>query len=73
MRSYLYRSCCHTLPVRDVYKRQVVHSGIAALGALVLASGYAGTFIYGLLERALIPFGLHHVFYICLLYTSRCV
>ena len=41
----------------------VVQRGIAALGALVLASGYAGTFIYGLLERALIPFGLHHVFY----------
>ena len=41
----------------------MVQSGIAALGALVLASGYAGTFIYGLLERALIPFGLHHVFY----------
>ena len=41
----------------------VVQNGIAALGALVLASGYVGTFIYGLLERALIPFGLHHVFY----------
>ena len=41
----------------------VVQNGIAALGALVLASGYAGTFIYGLLERALLPFGLHHVFY----------
>ena len=41
----------------------VVQNGIAALGALVLVSGYAGTFIYGLLERALIPFGLHHVFY----------
>ena len=41
----------------------VVQNDIAALGALVLASGYAGTFIYGLLERALIPFGLHHVFY----------
>ena len=45
------------------YIWQVVQNGIAALGALVLASGYAGTFIYGLLERALIPFGLHHVFY----------
>lgn len=45
------------------YVWPVVQSGIAALGALVLASGYAGTFIYGLLERALIPFGLHHVFY----------
>ena len=41
----------------------VVQNGISALGSLVLASGYAGTFIYGLLERALIPFGLHHVFY----------
>lgn len=30
---------------------------------LVLMSGYGGTFVYGLLERALIPFGLHHVFY----------
>ncbi|MDE6261536.1 MAG: glucose PTS transporter subunit IIA [Oscillospiraceae bacterium] len=41
----------------------VVQMGIAALGDLVLRSGYAGTWIYGLLERALIPFGLHHVFY----------
>ena len=48
----------------------VVQSGIAALGALVLASGYAGTFIYGLLERALIPFGLHHVFYMPFWQTS---
>ena len=32
-------------------------------GKLVLMSGYGGTFAYGLLERALIPFGLHHVFY----------
>ncbi|MGN0163263.1 MAG: glucose PTS transporter subunit IIA, partial [Candidatus Ornithomonoglobus sp.] len=36
---------------------------IAKLGGLVLASGYAGTWIYGIIERALIPFGLHHVFY----------
>ena len=48
----------------------VVQNGIAALGALVLASGYAGTFIYGLLERALIPFGLHHVFYMPLWQTA---
>lgn len=32
-------------------------------GKLVLMSGYGGTFVYGLLERALIPFGIHHVFY----------
>ena len=41
----------------------VVQSGISHLGTLVLRSGYAGTWIYGILERALIPFGLHHVFY----------
>ncbi len=41
----------------------LVQSGIAALGQLVLQSGYAGTWIYGIIERALIPFGLHHVFY----------
>ena len=32
-------------------------------GKLVLMSGYGGTLVYGLLERTLIPFGLHHVFY----------
>lgn len=42
----------------------VVQNGITALGDLVLRSGYAGTWIYGIIERALIPFGLHHVFYI---------
>lgn len=40
-----------------------VQLGISKLGILVLNSGYAGTWIYGILERALIPFGLHHVFY----------
>lgn len=41
----------------------VVQLGISQLGNLVLQSGYAGTWIYGIIERALIPFGLHHVFY----------
>ena len=41
-----------------------VQSGIYALGDLVLKSGYAGTLIYGFIERILIPFGLHHVFYL---------
>ena len=41
-----------------------IQSGIFALGDLVLKSGYAGTFIYGFIERILIPFGLHHVFYL---------
>ena len=41
----------------------IIQTGIAALGGLVNRSGYAGTWIYGIIERALIPFGLHHVFY----------
>ena len=42
----------------------MIQTGINALGGFVLASGYAGTWLYGFIERALIPFGLHHVFYI---------
>lgn len=41
----------------------VVQNGIYALGGLVTGSGYAGTLVFGLIKRALIPFGLHHVFY----------
>lgn len=45
------------------YLWPIVQYGISQLGVLVLNSGYAGTWVYGILERALIPFGLHHVFY----------
>ncbi|MCI5774174.1 MAG: glucose PTS transporter subunit IIA [Erysipelotrichaceae bacterium] len=41
-----------------------IQEGIYAVGDIVRGSGYAGTWVYGLMERALIPFGLHHVFYI---------
>lgn len=41
-----------------------VQSAIYHIGDIVLKSGYAGTWVYGLTERALIPFGLHHVFYL---------
>ena len=42
----------------------VIQSGIYSVGNLVLNSGYAGTWVYGFMERLLIPFGLHHVFYL---------
>ncbi len=42
----------------------VIQTGIYAVGDVVLNSGYFGTWVYGLMERLLIPFGLHHVFYI---------
>ncbi|MGN1318893.1 MAG: glucose PTS transporter subunit IIA [Lachnospirales bacterium] len=44
--------------------------GIAKVGQLVMQSGYAGTMIYGFMERILIPFGLHHVFYLPFWQTS---
>lgn len=47
-----------------------IQLGIYAIGNLVLKSGYLGTFFYGIIERALIPFGLHHVFYIPFWQTS---
>lgn len=40
-----------------------VQNGIFALGGLVTGTGYFGTLIFGIIKRALIPFGLHHVFY----------
>lgn len=39
-----------------------IQAGILLLGGLVNHAGYAGTFFFGLFERALIPFGLHHIF-----------
>ncbi len=42
----------------------IIQTGIYAVGNVVLESGYAGTWVYGLMERLLIPFGLHHVFYL---------
>lgn len=46
------------------YVWPVIQNGIYAVGKVVLESGYFGTWLYGLMERALIPFGLHHVFYL---------
>lgn len=48
----------------------VVQNGIGVLSELVRNAGAIGTFFYGLIERALIPFGLHHVFYTPFWYGS---
>ena len=49
--------------ILSFYLWPFVQKGIFALGGLVTGSGYIGTLIFGLIKRALIPFGLHHVFY----------
>ncbi|HAX74068.1 MAG TPA: PTS glucose transporter subunit IIB [Firmicutes bacterium] len=48
----------------------VVQGGIAQLAVVVSESGAIGTFLYGFIERALVPFGLHHVFYTPFWYSS---
>ncbi|MGL5354501.1 MAG: PTS transporter subunit EIIC [Clostridium sp.] len=48
----------------------VVQNGIGALSVLVSNAGAIGTFFYGVIERALVPFGLHHVFYTPFWYSS---
>ena len=50
-----------------------IQTGIYALGDLVNAAGLFGTFIYGCIERALIPFGLHHIFYMPFWQTGETV
>lgn len=47
-----------------------IQNGISLLSYGINAMGYAGTFVYGLIERSLIPFGLHHVFYLPFWQTS---
>ena len=48
----------------------MIQNGIAHLAVAVANSGDIGTFFYGLIERSLVPFGLHHVFYTPFWYGS---
>ena len=45
-------------------------AGINALGGFIRSAGNFGLFIYGTLERLLLPFGLHHMLTIPMNYTS---
>lgn len=47
-----------------------VQAGISSLGGFINQSGNFGLFMYGALERLLIPTGLHHLVYTPFLYTS---
>lgn len=46
------------------YVWPIIQNGIFVLGGMVANSGYGGTFVFGLIKRLLLPFGLHHVFYL---------
>ncbi|WP_251551609.1 PTS transporter subunit EIIC [Neobacillus muris] len=48
----------------------IFQTGINKLGTLINHSGSFGIFLYGALERLLIPTGLHHLVYTPFLYTE---
>lgn len=58
------------LAVILTYVWPIVQGGITSLGTVINQSGNFGIFIYGMLERLLIPTGLHHLIYTPFLYTS---
>ncbi|WP_314061079.1 PTS transporter subunit EIIC [uncultured Vagococcus sp.] len=58
------------LAVGLTYLWPIVQGGITSLGTVINQSGNFGIFIYGMLERLLIPTGLHHLIYTPFLYTS---
>lgn len=39
----------------------ILGNGIEALGTIIAQAGIAGTFLFGFLERLLVPTGLHHI------------
>ena len=47
-----------------------VQTGVANLGFFIKNTGYVGTFLFGFIERILMPFGLQNVFSLPLMYTK---
>ncbi|MDN6625953.1 MAG: PTS transporter subunit EIIC, partial [Pisciglobus halotolerans] len=58
------------LAILFTYIWPIFQNGINSLGTLINQSGNFGIFLYGMLERLLIPTGLHHLVYTPFLYTS---
>ncbi len=58
------------LAIVMAYIWPVLDAGINALTTFIRASGYVGLFVYGFLNRFLIPTGLHHLVYMPFMYTS---
>lgn len=42
----------------------IIQNSIYSLGHFITGTGYIGTFIFGIIKRCLVPFGLHHLFYL---------
>lgn len=58
------------LAVALTYVWPFIQMGISGLGHVINQTGNFGLFLYGSLERLLIPTGLHHLIYTPFLYTS---
>lgn len=48
----------------------MIGTGLSMLGQTISGMGPIGSLLFGIIERALIPFGLHHVFYTPLWQTA---
>ncbi|UPA11541.1 PTS transporter subunit EIIC (plasmid) [Borrelia parkeri] len=48
----------------------VIQGMMISFGNIIEKSGYFGSFAYGAIKRSLIPFGLHHIFYMPFWQTS---
>lgn len=48
----------------------LVQTRVANLGFFIKNTGYVGTFLFGVIERILMPFGLQNVFSLPLMYTK---
>lgn len=58
------------LAIVSTFVWPVIQTGIDGLGGIIQQTGNFGIFLYGTLERLLIPTGLHHLIYTPFLYTS---
>ena len=58
------------LAIAMCYVWPAVNNAINVCGAFIESSGNFGLFIYGLLNRILIPTGMHHLIYMPFLFTS---
>lgn len=58
------------LAILLTYIWPIIQTGISSMGGFIKQTGNFGIFLYGSLERLLIPTGLHHLIYTPFLYTS---
>ena len=61
---------CSALGFVMAFVWPIAQNGLTLMGQLIYNTGAAGSVIYGLSERALLPFGLHHFIYTPFFFTN---